>query len=63
MNLHLVHHKRVGAGYAQMESDGRWVVRFFRNYARHHVFPNEPFKRGFLEDCGVTDLGENNEQF
>ena len=60
--IHLVKHDKVGAGYALQESDGRWVVRFFHNYRKYFVFTKDAFKHGYLKDCGIVKLGDNNGQ-
>ena len=60
--IHLINHSKSGAGYALQESDGRWVVRFFYNYHKHFVFTKNAFKQGYLKDCGVVKLGDNNGQ-
>ena len=62
MDLTLVTHNKSGAGYALQESDGRWVVRFFHNYRKHFVFTKDAFKHGYLKDCGIVKLGDNNGQ-
>ena len=62
MEKHLVTHSKSGAGHALQESDGRWVVRFFYNYHKYFVFTKDAFKHGYLKDCGVVKLGDNNGQ-
>jgi hypothetical protein len=62
MEKHLVTHNKSGAGYALQESDGRWVVRFFHNYRKYFVFTKDAFKHGYLKDCGIVKLGDNNGQ-
>ena len=59
--LHLVTHDKSGAGYAQQESDGQWVVRFFHNYKKHFVFTKNAFKQGYLKDCGIINTGDTND--
>jgi hypothetical protein len=58
MKLTLVTHDKSGAGYALQESDGRWIVRFFHNYARHHEFTQHAFTQGYLKNCGIVDIGD-----
>ena len=62
MDLTLVTHSKSGAGYALQESDGRWGVRFFHNYHKYFVITKDAFKHGYLKDCGVVKLGDNNGQ-
>ena len=62
MDLTLVTHNKSGAGYALQESDGRWVVRFFYNYHKYFVFTKDAFKHGYLKNCGIVKLGDNNGQ-
>ena len=61
MLTHLVKHDKIGMGYALQESDGRWVVRFHLNYHKHFVFTKDAFNKGYLKDCGIVNLGDNNE--
>mgnify|MGYP000538742170 CR=1 FL=1 len=61
MQTHLVKHDKIGMGYALQESDGRWVVRFHLNYHKHFVFTKDAFNTGYLKDCGIVKLGDNNE--
>jgi len=58
--VHLVTHKKIGTGYALQETDGRWVVRFHYNYNKHFVFTKSAFKQGYLKDCGIVNIGDNN---
>jgi len=57
---HLVTHNKSGTGYALQETDGRWVVRFHHNYNKYFVFTKSAFKQGYLKDCGIVKLGEDN---
>ena len=61
MQAQLVKHDKNGMGYALQESDGRWVVRFHLNYHKHFVFTKDAFNKGYLKDCGIVNLGDNNE--
>lgn len=61
MEVTLVTHDKVGAGYALQETDGKWVVRFFHNYARHHIFNHDAFEKGYLKYCGIVNIGDKHE--
>jgi hypothetical protein len=42
------------------ETDGRWVVRFHHNYNKYFVFTKSAFKHGYLKDCGIVNIEDNN---
>ena len=56
----LIAHNKNGSGYALQETDGRWVVRFHHNYNKHFVFTKNAFKHGYLKDCGIVNIEDNN---